>query len=211
MAYGDPITNYNRNNLWDFSHFRSLPAVDNMARMIYSEARGESLEGKRGCYHVVLNRVAQNLSEFGGSTINGVILHSGQFSGMTTASARQPNRSTQAWTDSLNVALNGGPNPIGGCLWFNTNALYSNRTRIRNGKEEYSFNGSTYREVVEKRVIGNHTFFRVSGYGGGGGTNPTYRVIVDGTQVGAYSQYQNVLNEISNHVGTASLIRVQRV
>ncbi|GAA0353065.1 cell wall hydrolase [Bacillus horti] len=210
MAYGDPIRNHNPNNPWNLNHFRSLPAADNMARMIYSEARGETLEGKRGCYHVVLNRIAVNLAEFGGNTINGTILHPYQFTGMTTLSAREPNRSTQAWTDSLDVALNGGANPIGSCLWFNTNALYNNRSRIRNGREEYSFNGLTYREVVEKRVLGNHTFFRVSGYGGGG-SNPIYRVIVDGTQVGAYSQYPNILNEISNRIGTASQIQIQKI
>lgn len=34
--------------------------------------------------------------------------------------------------------------------------------------------------------------------GGGGGT--LYRVIVDGTQVGAYSEHQNILNEIEKNV-----------
>lgn len=211
MAYGDPIKNYNPSNPWDLSHFSRLPAIDNLARMIYSEARGESLEGKRGCYHVVFNRIALNLSEFGGNTVNGVLLKQYQFTGMTTVSAREPSTSTQAWKDSLNIAMNGGANPIGSCLWFNTNALYKNRTRLRNGKEEYTFNGSSYREVVEKRVIGNHTFFRVSGYGGGGGTNPVYRVIVDGTQVGAYGQYSNILNEISKNIGTAKNILMQKV
>jgi N-acetylmuramoyl-L-alanine amidase len=38
-----------------------------------------------------------------------------------------------------------------------------------------------------------------------------YRVIVDGVQVGAYSQSQNILNEVERHLGRANEILVQRV
>lgn len=164
MAYGECVTNIGTDP-WDLREFENLNNVDNLARMIYSEARGESVTGKRGCYYVVVNRKAKNLPEFGGNTVNGILLQRYQFSGMTTSYARCPDTSSQGWQDSLSVALNGGTNPIGKCLWFNTNSMYSSSIKIVSGKEYYTFNGgATYQEVVEKVVIGNHTFFRVSGY-----------------------------------------------
>jgi N-acetylmuramoyl-L-alanine amidase len=38
-----------------------------------------------------------------------------------------------------------------------------------------------------------------------------YRVIVDGTQVGAYGKHENILNEVKGHLGTANEILVQKV
>ncbi|WP_272899210.1 hypothetical protein [Caldalkalibacillus salinus] len=38
-----------------------------------------------------------------------------------------------------------------------------------------------------------------------------YRVIVDGEQVGAYSERQNILNEVERHIGSAYEILVQKV
>ncbi|GAA0359139.1 hypothetical protein [Bacillus horti] len=38
-----------------------------------------------------------------------------------------------------------------------------------------------------------------------------YRVIVNGVQVGAYSQVDNLLAEVSRHLGTANEILIQRV
>ncbi|MFM9279262.1 cell wall hydrolase [Paenibacillus jiagnxiensis] len=148
------------------SEFNGLDSVDVLARLIYSEAQGETLEGKRGVYHVVVNRKAKNLSEFGGNTTLGIATASGQFAGMNTSNARCPDTSSSAWRDSLSVAQNGGANRIGKCLWFNTNSLYRNRTRpASGGGEEYTFDGgASYRKVVEKVPIGGHTFFRVSGY-----------------------------------------------
>lgn len=160
--YGEPLS-----DLTGLTEFEGRDSVDLLARMIYSEARGESLEGKRGCAHVANNRKKKNTTEFGGGTFAGVLLKSGQFAGMTTASARQPDLTSSAWTDSLSVAANMATmaNPIGTCLWFVTNTYYSSHTRTSNGTEQYSFDGgSTYTDVVEKKVIGNHTFFRVSGY-----------------------------------------------
>ncbi len=113
---------------------------------------------------MVVNRKAKNSTEFGGNTVAGVVLRPGQFDGMTTSSARCPDTSSSAWSESLNVAQNGGTNPIGKCLWFNTNTLYGNRTKIVNSKEHYTFDRTNYKEVVEKVIIGNHTFFRVAGY-----------------------------------------------
>lgn len=41
--------------------------------------------------------------------------------------------------------------------------------------------------------------------------NYMYRVIVDGTQTGAYSLKENILNEVGRHIGTATNILVQKV
>lgn len=150
---------------WDFSEFTGLDSTDILARLIYSEARGESMTGKRGVYYVVVNRKAKNSSEFGGNTIAGIALKKYQFSGMTTSHARCPDNDAQSWKDSLSVAGNGGTNPIGKCLWFNTNAKYKERiTTDKDNNEYYTHPGSTAKLVVEKVVIGNHTFWRVKGY-----------------------------------------------
>lgn len=117
-----------------------------------------------GVAHVVKNRISKNLSEFGGSTYAGVILH-GDFDGMNSSLARCPSTGTTAWQDSLSIASNAGTNPIGKNLWFNTNSIYDVRTLPFSGYVGYSFdNGNSYRKVVEKIVIGKHTFFRVDGY-----------------------------------------------
>jgi len=56
-------------------------------------------------------------------------------------------------------------NPIGACMWFVTNSYYEDNSRTYNGQEQYTFNGgSTWKNIVEKNVIGSHTFFRVTGY-----------------------------------------------
>lgn len=147
------------------SEFNGLSSTDLLARLIYSEAGGESLTGKRGVAYVVKNRIAKNLSEFGGNTYSGVILKPGSFEGMTTSYARCPSTSTTSWQDSLSVATNSGTNPVGKSLWFNTNSVYKARTFQFPSYEGYTFDGgSSYRQVVEKYVIGNHTFFRVQGY-----------------------------------------------
>lgn len=163
--YGEPLANIG-SDPWDLTEFIGRDSVDLLARMVYAEARGESVEGKRGCAHVAKNRKAKNLSEFGGNTYEGVLLKKYQFEGMTTESARKPDLSSQAWQDSLNIAMNMSttPNPIGNCLWFVTNSYYATRVSYKDGVEYYTFPGSTARKVVEKKVIGNHTFFRVEGY-----------------------------------------------
>lgn len=83
---------------------------------------------------------------------------------MKTALAHTPNTSLQAWKDSCDIAVItiSNPDPIGKCLWFNTNATYNSRL---NSTGKYTFDGGvTYKTVVEKVVIGNHTFFRIEGY-----------------------------------------------
>ncbi|WP_438350932.1 cell wall hydrolase [Paenibacillus sp. FA6] len=148
-----------------FTEFDGLDSVDILARLIYSEARGESVEGKRGVYHVVVNRKAKNTTEFGGNTIVGIALKTGAFDGMTNNNARCPDTSASSgWTESLSVATNGGTNPIGKCLWFNGTSTYTSKTKVIDGVLKYTFNGSTYTEVVESVVLGKHTFFRLSGY-----------------------------------------------
>ncbi|WP_006522808.1 cell wall hydrolase [Desulfoscipio gibsoniae] len=148
------------------SEFNGLDSVDLLARLIYSEAEGESLTGKRGVYWVVVNRKAKNSSEFGGNTVAGVVLKDGAFVGMTTSKARCPNTNSGEWSDSLSVAKNGGTNPIRKCLWFNTNDLYNKRViKKADGYYYYTFDGGrTYKKVTDREVIGNHTFFLLEGY-----------------------------------------------
>ncbi|MEK4671326.1 cell wall hydrolase [Niallia sp. FSL R7-0271] len=147
------------------TEFSGLSNTDLLARLIYSEAGGESLNGKRGVTYVVKNRIAKNSSTFGGNTYSGVILKKGEFAGMTESGARCPSTSTTAWKDSLSIATSPGTNPVGKTLWFNANSTYNARSFPFPGYEGYSFDGgSSYIKVVEKYVIGGHTFFRVQGY-----------------------------------------------
>ncbi|WP_226681586.1 cell wall hydrolase [Sutcliffiella horikoshii] len=148
------------------TEFQGLTSTDLLARLIYSEAEGESLTGKRGVAYVVKNRINKNLSVFGGNTYSGVILKQGEFQGMTTSRARCPQTSTQAWKDSLSIATNSGTNPVGKTLWFNTNSVYKARSFPFPGwLDGYTFDGGiSYSEVVEKVIVGNHTFFRVYPY-----------------------------------------------
>lgn len=161
MAYGEPL-----NSTADYA---GLFDLDLVTRMVYSEARGESDEGKAGCAYVVKNRRDKNLAEFGGTDWGDIVTHSGQFAGMSTDAALRPDTTSSAWTKSLEAArdvvrgFGKIANPIGTCLWFNSNSYYQNVIKIRNNKEYYNF-GAGEREVVEKVIIGGHTFFRVSGY-----------------------------------------------
>jgi hypothetical protein len=154
----------------NFAGFSNLNETDVIARMLFSEARGESYEGKRGCAFLLRNRRAKNLSEFGGNTLKNIVLHGNgsQFAGMTTASARDPGSIGQlaAWSDCMDIAANieSISNPIGGCLWFWTNTLFNSRRRVVSGVEQIDLVSGSYRDVVEKVIIGNHTFFRVTGY-----------------------------------------------
>ena len=160
MAWGDPIS-----DLTGLTEFEPLDPVDVLARLIYSEARGESRTGKAGVAWVVSNRVDKNMTEFGGNTYKGVCLRSGAFSGMTTLSARQPDTSSSAWDDCVSEALasSRSPNPIGNCLWFSTNTSFNNNVINSGGNQYWNF-GHGNKKIVEKVVMGNHTFFRVEGY-----------------------------------------------
>lgn len=159
MSYGEPLSST--------KDLKGRDGVDLLARMLYSEARGETEEGKRGCAYVASNRKDKNKTEFGGNTWEGVILKKYAFVGMTTTSALKPDLTSDAWDDSLDIATNlsSKTNPIGTCLWFVTNSYYKKHIKTSGSKESYSFDGgSTYTEVVEKVVIGGHTFFKVKGY-----------------------------------------------
>lgn len=106
-------------------------------------------------------------SGFGGTTYKDVILADGQFKSVGKPKFLQPDLSSTAWKDSLNIALNMDTvvNPISACLWFVTNSDYKKYMITENGVEKYKFPGTDkYQQVVEKKVLGNHTFFRVSGY-----------------------------------------------
>lgn len=158
--YGQPLPNES-----GLTEFEGLSSYDLLARMIYAEARGESWAGKQGVAHVAKNRKAKNSTEFGGGTYEGVILKDYAFEGMTTSSAREPDLDSSAWDDCLYIAMNMNTqaNPIGTCLWFHTNALYNKNVKISGDQEQYNLGGG-YRDVVEKYIIDNHTFFKVSGY-----------------------------------------------
>lgn len=160
MAWGDPVS-----DLPGLSEFDSLDVVDVVTRCIYAEARGESQEGKAGVVWVISNRVDKNLSEFGGDSYKSVVLKPSQFEGMTQLAARQPDNTSTAWDNCLSetLAATRSPNPIGTCLWFVTNAYFTNHV-INSGVTQYWNFGAGNKKIVEKVVIGNHTFFRVEGY-----------------------------------------------
>ncbi len=151
------------------SEYTGRDSVDLLARVIYGEAEGESEEGKRGVAFVVANRKAKNSSEFGGNTYEKVILYkvngTYSFNAMETTRCLKPNTSSQAWQDCLRIASNmvTNVNPIGSCLWFNGKSYYNSVIKITNGIEQYTF-GSGYRDITEKYTIGNHIFFKVTGY-----------------------------------------------
>jgi spore germination cell wall hydrolase CwlJ-like protein len=160
MAWGDPVQ-----DLTGLTEFDPLDDGDVVARCIYSEARGESQKGKAGVVWVISNRVSKNLSEFGGNSYKKVVLKKNQFDGMTKAAARQPDVTSQAWKDCVSEALAStrSQNPIGKCLWFVGNSYYANNV-VKSGGNEYWNFGSGNKKIVEKVVIGNHTFFRIEGY-----------------------------------------------
>lgn len=114
--YGEPLENIGTDK-WDFTEFKGRDSVDLLARMIYSEARGENWEGKQGVAHVAKNRKADGSW---GNTYESVLLARGQFAGMTTKSAREPDLSSQAWKNCLYIAMNMATqyNPIGNRLYF---------------------------------------------------------------------------------------------
>lgn len=159
MAYGDPLNS--------FSDYSQRTWKDLLARMIYSEARGESEEGKRGCAYVAQNRLDKQSTEFG-LTMKEILLKSGQFEGMGTEHALKPDTDSEAWKVSLDIAMNlsSKANPIGSCLWFNTHAVYAKHIITDDTGITYYFfsDPNNTRAVIETHLIGGHTFFLLSGY-----------------------------------------------
>lgn len=168
MSYGSPIPYPSNPN--PATDFAALDAIDIMGRLINGEAAGESYTGKVGVAYVIKNRYNKNLNEFGYKNEKNIMLKDKQFDGLKSKSlAYQPDTSLQAWKDSIFIAqdyfMNGlrYNNPIGKCLWFVTSSLYNNNTVTTSGKEYYTgWGGKSL--VVEKVILGNHTFFRVDGY-----------------------------------------------
>lgn len=160
-TYGEALTDKT-----GLSEFYGQEDADLLARLVYSEARGESVEGWQAVAHVVRNRVVKNTSEFGGGTYSGVILKSGQFAGMTTAAARVPDTSTSQWNDILYIALtvDNQTNPIGNALWFWKNSLFDNNSRTTSDGQLQLYFVGRWQDVTYKKVIGNHTFFLIAGY-----------------------------------------------
>lgn len=155
MEYGEALNSSD--------DLKGRDSVDLLARMIYAEAQGESFEGKCGVAFVAQNRKdhPKKAKEFGGTTWEAVLLSPNQFS-----VALKPNTKSQAWADCLDIAqnLSDKTNPIGSCLWFNANDVYAKRSQTVNGVEQYAFSKGKYKDVVEKCVIGGHTFFRIIEY-----------------------------------------------
>jgi len=136
-----------------------------VARLIYSEAAAESMDGKKGVAQVVINRQLKNsVSEFGGANVRDVVLKTpGGFDGMTKSTARCPT-DVLAWNNSWLAANDPGSATVkvGTTLWFNTNSLFAQRDGYDGaGYLTYTFPGQPAARVMEKVVIGGHTFFRV--------------------------------------------------
>jgi len=157
MSYGEPLKNKGE-SIWDLSEFEGRDSVDLLARMIYGEARGESKKGKRGVAHVAKNRKDKNKKYLGGNTYAGVILKKYQFEGMTTKAAREPDLSSQAWEDCLDIASNMSTtdNPIGDRLYFVAKDYYD-----KYASDDRIDLGGGKTDVLDKLVIGNHVFFNV--------------------------------------------------
>ena len=126
-------------NLSGLSEFEGRDSVDLLARTVYSEARGESWAGKQGVAHVAKNRKANGSR---GNTYEDVLSSPNQFDGMTTLSARQPNLTSQAWSDSLYIAMNMDTqyNPIVNRLYFRSTTPPSNAKDILQIGNHYFFN-----------------------------------------------------------------------
>lgn len=157
MTYGEKIM---------YEQLEERPGLDLLARMIYAEAANQNEMGKRGVAFVARNRKDHAKSaEFGGTTYKEVISKKNAFESYGKSMFLAPDTNSTAWKDSLDIALNMDTkvNPISACLWFCTNSYYSTRSRVVNGQEQYDF-GAGYKDIIEKKVLGDHTFFRVIGY-----------------------------------------------
>jgi N-acetylmuramoyl-L-alanine amidase len=62
-----------------------------------------------------------------------------------------------------------------------------------------------------KRIARGHVSGLEEAFGLEKKSGEIYRVIVDGTQVGAYAKHENILTKVKSHLGTANEILVQKV
>lgn len=120
-----------RSNLGVVGVFETWDEVGLLALLIWSEARGEPVEGQVAVGHVVLNR--RRRGGWYGNTVHEVILKPWQFSWFnpfTTGPAAEP---SEDWGSSLpaipvvggdllllarNVLAGNGPDPTGGATHF---------------------------------------------------------------------------------------------
>lgn len=163
MSYGACLTSD--------SQLYGLDSVDLLARLIYSEAGNQTWAAMQGVAFVANNRklydINNDTSYFGGTTFESVILAGGssnpQFDGIWSSNGLCPNTTTTAWSNSLYIAENMATqnNPIGGCLWFMTNAAFAAGSRTYNGVLQYNF-GSGWRNVTEYYVFDQMTYFLVT-------------------------------------------------
>lgn len=122
----------------------------------------------RGVAAVVANRKKCTVGEFRNqNTVEDVILYPNAFEGVAAGKSTIlcPDTTSQAWNDCLYIAMNSATqdNPIGNCLWFLGTSYFNSKVTTQNGFEYYNF-GTGAKRIIEKVVIGGHTFFRVEGY-----------------------------------------------
>lgn len=144
------------------AQYSGLTEVDLIARCIFSEAGNQGDIGQRGVACVLRNRKEHRRFP---NSYREVILQENQFSGMNSHYAMRPDTSSANWIASVAVAkqIATVANPIGTCTFFKTNSSYNNNIVSSGPPEVIYFSGANL-EVLEKKVIGNHTFFRVEGY-----------------------------------------------
>ncbi|MVP01966.1 MULTISPECIES: cell wall hydrolase [Paenibacillus] len=112
-------------------------ALEQMARIIYAEARGESYQGQVAIGAVVINRVQSNSFP---DSIPGVIHQRGQFSAVRDGQyAMKPNASAY---QAARAALNGSDPTSGALFYYNPDIATSAWSKAR----------------PAKTVIGNHVF-----------------------------------------------------
>lgn len=90
---------------------RGMDAVQELANVIYHEARGESREGQIAVGHVVMNRVADDRF---GRTVYEVVWQRNQFSGLRYYSV--PESFLQLAKDIIDGKI---PSNVGKSLYFN--------------------------------------------------------------------------------------------
>lgn len=153
LPYGRPLSNK--------AELKNLSSIDLLARMIYGEARGESLEGMRGVAFVAYNR--KDHSRFPNS-LSSVLLE-GRFVGLSSPAGLAPDTNSDSWKKSLDIALKmpNLSNPIGNLLWFNATKTFEKILKENGGKYKFGNTGTAV-AVKNKKVIGNHTFFIVEGF-----------------------------------------------
>ncbi len=137
--------------------------IDLLARLVYAEAKNNSDSKKRGIAFVVENRRMENSEEFGGNTLEGVILEPTEFTKISSADALRPDTASSEWANSLDIAVNlsGKVNPIGNCFWYMSNVAYSRIVQIEIEEEYLRDKSGILKKVIEKTVIDNCTFYRL--------------------------------------------------